>query len=157
MQHSSSCSNNDPILPLSNPVLLGVVRNSKLSVYPVLSASVLKFMASILITIIRPQDLDLLPRLVLHKSFELLEPAEDLILGLQEVDPGLPGIVIDKRHIVLMATQRHYRHNHIHLNALNQELLLLCDHCSGMKSWCTSQEHTLYTPPNAQYRTTEDQ
>ena len=33
--------------------------------------------------IIGPQDLDLLPRLVLHKSFELLEPVKDLILGLQ--------------------------------------------------------------------------
>ena len=96
MQHRSSCSDNGPVPPLSNPVLLGVVRNSKLSVYPMPSAEVLKLMIGILTAIIRPQDLDLLPCLVLHKSFELLEPAEDLILGPQEVDPGLPGIVINK-------------------------------------------------------------
>ena len=66
MQHRSSCSDNGPTLPLSNLVLLGVVRNSKLSVYPMLSAEVLKLMAGILTAIIKPQDLDLLPRLVLH-------------------------------------------------------------------------------------------
>ena len=96
MQHSSSCPNDGPVLPLSNSILLGVVRNNKLSANAILSAEVLKLMAGILTAIIRPQDLDLLPHLVLHKSFELLEPAEDLVLGLQEVDPGLPGIVINK-------------------------------------------------------------
>ena len=96
MQHCSSCSNNGPILPLNNPILLGVVRNNKLSVCPVLRTKVLKLMAGTLTTIIRPQDLDLLPCLVLLKSFELLEPVEDLILGLQEVDPGLPRIVVIK-------------------------------------------------------------
>ena len=96
MQHRSSCSDNSPVLPLCNPILLGVVRNSKLSMYLVLSTEVLKLMTGILTAIIRPQDLDLLPHLVLQKSFELLEPAEDLVLGLQEVDPSLPGIVINK-------------------------------------------------------------
>ena len=96
MQHIYSFSNNSPVLPFSNPILLGVVRNNKLSMYPMLSAKVLKLMADILTTIIRPQDLDLLPRLVLHKSFELLEPVEDLILGLQEVDPSLSGIIVNK-------------------------------------------------------------
>ena len=110
MQHSSSCSNDGPVLPLSNPILLGVVRNSELPVNPMLSAEFLKLMVGILTPIIRPQDLDLLPLLVLRKSFELLEPVEDLILGLQEVDSGLPGIIIDKQHIVLMSTQRYCRH-----------------------------------------------
>ena len=82
MQHHPSCSDDSPVLPLSNPVLLGVVRNSQLSVYPMLNAEVLKLMADILTAIVRPQGLDLLPRLVLHKSFELLEPTEDPILGL---------------------------------------------------------------------------
>jgi hypothetical protein len=51
---------------------------------------VYKLSGGILSSIIRPQDLDLLSRLVLHKSFELLEPLEDLTLGLQEIDSGLP-------------------------------------------------------------------
>ena len=120
MQHSSSCSDDSPVLPLSNPVLLGVVRNSQLSVYPMLNAEVLKLMAGILTAIVRPQGLDLLPRLVLHKSLKLLEPAEDLILGLQEVDLGLPGIVINKCHVVLMTTQRQCAHRtaHIRMNQL---------------------------------------
>ena len=120
MQHRSSCSNYGPVLPLSNPVPLGVVRNSKLSVYLVLSTEVLKLMAGILTAIVRPQGLDLLPRLVLHKSLKLLEPAEDLILGLQEVDPGLPGIVINKCHIVLVTTQRQCAHwtAHIRMNQI---------------------------------------
>ena len=96
MQHSSSCPNDGPALPLNNPILLGVVRNSELSVNTMLSVEVLKLMAGILTPIVRPQDLDLLPRLVLHKSFELLEPVEDLILGLQEVDPSLFGIIVNK-------------------------------------------------------------
>ena len=46
-------------------------------------------------TLVCPQDLDLLPCLVLHKSLKLLEPLEDLILGLQKENPGLLGVVIN--------------------------------------------------------------
>ena len=105
MQHGSSCPNDGPVLPLSNSILLGVVRNCELSLNAMLSTKVLELIGGILAPIVRPQDLDLLPCMVLHKSFELLEPVEDLTLGFQEVDAGLPGIVIDKRYIVLMATQ----------------------------------------------------
>ena len=85
-----------------------------------LSAEVLKLIGGILTPIVGPQDLDLLPYLVLHKSFELLEPIENLTLGLQEIDPGLPGVIINKCDIVLMPTQRHYRHQttHIKMNQL---------------------------------------
>ena len=82
MQHSPSCSDNSPVLPLNHPILLGVVRNSKLSVNAMLSAEVLELIGGILTPIVKPQDLDLLPCLVLHKSFELLEPVEDLTLAL---------------------------------------------------------------------------
>ena len=61
-----------------------------------LSTEVLKLIGGILTPTVRPRHLDLLPCLVLHKSFELLEIAKDLILGLQDVDRGLPGIVINK-------------------------------------------------------------
>jgi hypothetical protein len=43
--------------------------------------------------------------MVLHKSFELLEPLEDLTLGLQEIDLGLPGVIINESHIILTTTQ----------------------------------------------------
>jgi hypothetical protein len=34
----------------------------------------------------------------------LLEPREDLTLGLQEIDPGLPGVVIYESAIILTTT-----------------------------------------------------
>ena len=43
--------------------------------------------------------------MVLHKSFELLESLEDLTLGLQEKDPGLPGVVIYESNIILTTAQ----------------------------------------------------
>ena len=70
-----------------------------------LSTEVLELIGGILTPIVRPQDFDLFPSLVLHKSFELLEPVEDFSLGLQEIDLGLPGIVINERDIILMTTQ----------------------------------------------------
>jgi hypothetical protein len=48
----------------------------------------------------RSQDSDFLPCLVLHKSFELLELAEDLSFGLHEENPGLPREVINEYNIV---------------------------------------------------------
>ena len=109
MQHSSSCSNNGPVLPLNNPILLGVVRNCKLSANAMLITEFHELIGGIITPIVGPQDLDLLPCLVLHKSFELLEPIEDLTLGLQEKDLGLPGVIINKCDIVLMPTQRYCR------------------------------------------------
>ena len=53
MQNSSSCSNDGPVLPLSNPILLGVVRNYKLSVNAMLSTEVLKLIGGILTPTIR--------------------------------------------------------------------------------------------------------
>ena len=96
MQHGSSCPNNGPVLPLGNPILLGVVRNYELSLNAMLSTEVLELIGGILTPVVGPQDLDLFSCLVLHKSFELLAPVEDLTLGLQEIDPGLPGIVINE-------------------------------------------------------------
>ena len=89
MQHRSCCTNNSPILPLSNPILLGVVRNGQLSLDTLLDAEVSKLCGGILTLIVRHQDLDLSPCLVLHKGLKLLEPLEDLTLGLKEIDPSL--------------------------------------------------------------------
>ena len=90
MQHRSCCTNNSHVLPLCNPILLRVVRNGQLPPDTLLGTKVYKLCGGILTSIVRPQDLDLSSCLVLHKSFELLEPLEDLTLGLQEIDPGLP-------------------------------------------------------------------
>jgi hypothetical protein len=43
---------------------------------------------------------DFLPCLVLHKSFELLEPTEDLSFGLHEENLGLSREVINEYNIV---------------------------------------------------------
>jgi hypothetical protein len=61
-----------------------------------LSTEVYKLSRGILSPVIRLQDFDLLSRLVLHKSSKLLEPCEDLTLGLQEIGPKCE-IVLDLR------------------------------------------------------------
>ena len=96
MQHSPSFPNNGPVLPLSNPILLGVVRNCKLSPNAMLSTEVLELVGGIFTPVVGPQDLDLFPCLVLHKSFELLEPVKDLSLGIQEITLGLLGVIINE-------------------------------------------------------------
>ena len=107
MDHSSSCAYDGSILPLSNPVLLGVVSNSHLSPNALSRIEVIECIGGILPSVIRPQTPNLLPRLVLHKSFELLEPLQDLLrfLALQEVGLGLPGMIINECHIVLISSQ----------------------------------------------------
>jgi len=57
---------------------------------PMLGKKVYKLSGGILSSFIRPQDLDPLSILVLHKRSDLLEPLEDLTIGLQEIDQGLP-------------------------------------------------------------------
>ena len=103
MQHGPRSPDKGPVLPLSNLVLLGVVGNCQLPPNALLCTKVLKLIGGEL-SIVGPQDLDLFPYLVLHKSFELLEPIEDLTLGLQEIDLGLPGVIINECNVVLMTT-----------------------------------------------------
>jgi hypothetical protein len=90
VQHGSRCIGNSSVLPLGNPVLLGVVWYNHLSSNAMLGTKVYELFGGILTPVIRPQDFDSLSRLVLHKSSELLESFEDLTLGLQEIDPSLP-------------------------------------------------------------------
>ena len=96
MKHGFGNPNNGPVLPLHNPVLLGVVRNCELPPDACLCTIINKLTKGILPSIIQPKDLDLPTCLGLHKSFELLKPFEDLTLGLQEIDLGLPGVVINE-------------------------------------------------------------
>jgi hypothetical protein len=115
IQHRSRCTGNGPVLPLGNPVLLGVVGYDHLSLDAMLCTQVYKLSRGILSLVIRPQDFDPLSRLVLHKSSELLEPCEDLTLGLQEIDPSLPRVVINKCEIVLTTTQGPPSHGPTHV------------------------------------------
>jgi hypothetical protein len=115
MQHGSRYTINSPVLPLENPILLGVVRYGHLSHDSMLCIEVYKLSREILSLVIRPQDFDPLSRLVLHKSFELLEPCEDLTLCLQEIDPSLPRVVINKCEIILTTTQGLLSHGLTHI------------------------------------------
>jgi hypothetical protein len=90
VQHGSRCTGDSPVLSLGNPILLGVVGYGHMSFDPMLGTEVYKLSGGILSSIIRPQDLDLLFELVLHKRYELLELLEDLTLGLQKIDLGIP-------------------------------------------------------------------
>ena len=86
--------------------MLRVVGNRLLPPNAVMSTEVPELVGGELTPIVGPQHLDLLSSFVLHQSFELFEPSEDLTLGLQEIDLGFPGEVINERHIVLVTTQR---------------------------------------------------
>jgi hypothetical protein len=74
-----------------------------------------KLTGEIMTFIISLQYLDPLSYQVLHKSFELLEPLEDLTLGLQEIDLGLPRVVINECEILLTTTQGCSRHRLTHI------------------------------------------
>jgi hypothetical protein len=58
---------------------------------------------NILTLVVYPQHFDLPSCHVLYLSFKLSEMTEDLMLGLHEVDPGLPGEVINEGHIIRSA------------------------------------------------------
>ena len=96
MKHGFGNPNDGYVLPLHNPVLLRVVRNCELPPDACLHTIINKLTKGILPSIVRPEDLDLLTCLGLHKSFELLKPLEDLTLGLQEINPGPPGVIINE-------------------------------------------------------------
>ena len=70
--------------------------------YPNTCTEIFEGLRGVLASIVESRCLDLSPRLVLHKSFELME---DLVLGLHEVDSCLPGMVIDEGDVVLIPTQ----------------------------------------------------
>jgi hypothetical protein len=87
------------VLPLCNPILLQIVGHCLLPLVPCL-AEISELSRGELTPVICLQHLDLPAIHVLHLSFEGLEVTEDLVLGLHEVDPGVPGEVINEGHIV---------------------------------------------------------
>jgi hypothetical protein len=82
MNHGLNNPYDGSILPLCNSILLLVVQNNQFPLDPCLLAEALELLGGILTPIVRSQNLDLIPCLVLDKSFELLKPAKDFILGL---------------------------------------------------------------------------
>jgi len=94
MKHGFGIPYNGSILPLYSPIILGVVRNYELPPNACLKTKINN--KDILPSIVRPEDLDLPTCLGLHKSFELLKLLEDLTIGLQEINPGLLGVVINE-------------------------------------------------------------
>ena len=77
-----------------------------------------KLIGSVLTLVVCPQHLDLLSCLSLHEILELSKPLKDLRLGLQEIDPGFPGIVINEGYTVIVTIERMDTHRSaIHLNA----------------------------------------
>jgi hypothetical protein len=84
----------------ATPFCCRAVRNSQLPPDALSCTEIHKLLGGILTPIVRSQDSNFLPCLVLHKIFELLEPAEDLSFGLHEENPGLPREVINEYNIV---------------------------------------------------------
>ena len=96
MKHGFGSACNGSVLPLCNPILLGLVTNYELPPNACLSTKINKLTKGILPSIVQLEDLDLPTCLGLHKSFELLKSLEDLTLGLQEINPGPPGVIINE-------------------------------------------------------------
>jgi hypothetical protein len=94
------------LLPLCKPILLWVVRNIQLSPDCLSCIEVHELIGGILTPIVRPQNTDFLPCLVLHKSFKLLEPTEDLSFGLHEENLRLLWEFINEYKIVYKTSQR---------------------------------------------------
>ena len=134
MQHGSCSPNYGPVLPLSNPILLWVVRNSQLPLDALSCIEVIKLLGGIFIPIICPQYSDFPPSLVLHKSFELLEPIEDLSFGLHEENPRLLREVINEYDIIQTTTQRCRRHRTTYI-IMNQ---IKYTYCSTVTTWKNS-------------------
>jgi len=116
MHHRSRYTNNGLVLTLSKPILMGVVRNDQLHPYTLRGVESYRLCGGILTPIVRPQDLDISPCLVLHKRLKLLEPIEYLSLGLQDVYPDLPRVVINESHMVLTTTQGNRWHRPTHIS-----------------------------------------
>ena len=112
MQHGSRSSNYRSVLPFCHSILLRSVWYCQLSLNALLYAILVELLGGILTPVIWFEYLNLPPNLVLHKSFELLEPLQDLLrfLAPYKVDPGLPGMVIDECHIILKTSQRNKWH-----------------------------------------------
>ena len=96
MKHGFRNPNDGSVLPLRNPILLGVVRNCELLPDACLRTIINKLTKGILPSIVQSKDLDISTCLGLHKSFELLKLLEDLTLGLQEINSGPPGVIINE-------------------------------------------------------------
>src|SRR5713101_1795445 len=108
MEHRPGCCHNRPVLPFCYSILLRSIRNRQLSLNPLLCTECAELLGGILTPIVRPQHPDLSTCLLLHKGFEPLEDSQYKLrlLAPQEVDPGLPGVVIYEADIVLEACQR---------------------------------------------------
>jgi hypothetical protein len=88
------------VLPLYNRILIPIVGHSLLRLDSCLLAEISELIRGVLAPVVYPRHLDLPSCHVLHLRFELSKMTEDLILGLHEVDPGLPGQVINEGHII---------------------------------------------------------
>ena len=88
MYHGLSNPYDGSIIFLCKPILLWVVWNSEIPVYSYILVEIIEIIRGILTPIFGYENFDLLPYLVLQQKFELLKPAKDLILGIQEVDPS---------------------------------------------------------------------
>jgi hypothetical protein len=100
MDHRFGCLYDGHVLPLCNPILLRVVGHCQLLLDSYFLAKSVKFLGGILPPLSDLNTLNLLSCLIFYKSLKLLKLPEDLILGLHEVNLGLPRGIINKRYIV---------------------------------------------------------
>ena len=113
--HCFGCLNDGSILPLCNPILLRVIRNGVLPLDPCLNTKIIEIPGGVFSSIIWSQHLDPPFDQVLNPSFKFLKSRKDSILGLQEVNPRLPRVIIDEEHIVQIFVQGSNSHGSTHI------------------------------------------
>ena len=108
MQHRPCSTHDRSVLPLSNPILLWVMRCYELSSNSFCAAKVFEFATDEFTTIFTPKSLHLLPQLFLNQFLELTELLVCLALLLHEEDPALTRKVNNKYHIIHVLCCRSY-------------------------------------------------
>ena len=100
MQHRSSCSHNQSILPFGHPISLWVMGCHQFPFNSFCRAEVLKLLGDILSIIVITQGFYFLSIFFLYQGFKLTKPQEGLILLLLKVDPTSTRKIINKNIIV---------------------------------------------------------
>ena len=104
MDHGFYCFHDGSILYLCHSILLRIIGCCDLPLNPSFFIGIIEFIWCEFSSIVWSQGLDLLFREILYKGLELFELSKYLFFTLQEVNPSLAVIVINKGNIVNIPT-----------------------------------------------------
>ena len=119
LQHTSDHVQNGPILPFCNTVLLRCIPRCKLLLYAILSAETQKVFGDLLSTSICSKHLDIIPTLLLNKSFEVVEFLKHFTLLFQHIHPCISGVIINECQNIFVSRKRRCLHRSTYIRVNN--------------------------------------